>query len=212
MPEEEKPTIEPTRNGPNVVKNLKHFKNSKGEDLKPGQIIVLCRCGGSNNKPYCDNTHLKNGFDDKKMPDRVPDKLEDYEGNDITIHDNRGVCSHRSNCTDNAPKVFRMEKESWIDPDAQLAEETAQVIRTCPSGALSYSRDGILHKDWNHEQGMIISKDGPHDVQGYIELKDPDGNTPESQEHYTLCRCGHSKNKPFCSGQHWFVDFKDPKN
>jgi uncharacterized Fe-S cluster protein YjdI len=138
--------------------------------------------------------------------------MDDYEGKDITIHDNRGVCSHRGSCSDNAPAVFKMGKKPWIEPDAQDAEPTAQVIRTCPSGALSYSKDGTLHKDWNHEQDIIISNDGPHDVQGYIELKDPDGNTPESQEHYTLCRCGHSKNKPFCCGQHWHVDFKDPKN
>lgn len=31
-----------------------------------------------------------------------------------------------------------------------------------------------------------------------------------SREHYALCRCGHSQNKPFCSGIHWYVDFKDP--
>ena len=31
-----------------------------------------------------------------------------------------------------------------------------------------------------------------------------------SREHYALCRCGHSQNKPFCSGMHWYVDFRDP--
>ncbi len=31
-----------------------------------------------------------------------------------------------------------------------------------------------------------------------------------SREHYALCRCGHSQNKPFCSGMHWYVSFKDP--
>jgi hypothetical protein len=105
-----------------------------------------------------------------------------------------------------------MGVEPWIDPDAQDAQETIRVIRTCPSGALSYTNDGVLSKDWDHEQGIILSKDGPYDVQGYVELEDPDGNTPESKEHYTLCRCGHSKNKPFCSGQHWYVNFEDPKN
>jgi truncated hemoglobin YjbI len=35
-------------------------------------------------------------------------------------------------------------------------------------------------------------------------------NTGSSLEHYALCRCGHSQNKPFCSGMHWYVDFHDP--
>ena len=35
-------------------------------------------------------------------------------------------------------------------------------------------------------------------------------NAGASLEHYGLCRCGHSQNKPFCSGMHWYVDFRDP--
>ena len=31
-----------------------------------------------------------------------------------------------------------------------------------------------------------------------------------SREHYTLCRCGQSKNKPFCDGAHWNAGFRDP--
>src|SRR5205807_1808144 len=31
-----------------------------------------------------------------------------------------------------------------------------------------------------------------------------------SAEHYALCRCGQSKNKPFCSGRHWDANFTDP--
>jgi CDGSH-type Zn-finger protein len=212
MAEEIKPSIQPTRNGPYMVKGLNKLNNSKGENLKVNPTMLLCRCGGSNNKPYCDGTHLKIGFSDQKEPDRVPDKMDEYKGKDITIHDNRGVCSHRGHCTDNAPKVFRMGVEPWIEPDAQNTEDTALVIRTCPSGALSYLKEGKLYKNWTHEQGIIVSNNGPYDIQGYIELNDPDGNTPESKEHYTLCRCGHSKNKPFCNGQHWHVNFKDPKN
>jgi CDGSH-type Zn-finger protein len=210
--EEKESSIESTRNGPYLVKNLQNFKNSKNEGIMGNPVMTLCRCGGSNTKPFCDGTHMKNGFIDTKEDDRVPDKLDTYEGEKLTIHDNRGVCSHRGHCTGNAPKVFRMGAEPWIDPDAQDPDDTTKVIKTCPSGALSYTKDGVLSKDWNREPAIIISKDGPYDVVGYIEFKDPDGNKPESKEHYTLCRCGHSKNKPFCSGQHWYVKFKDPKN
>ena len=207
-----KVSVEPTTNGPNRVNNLRKFNNSKGKKLSTGSEMYLCRCGGSSNKPYCDGTHRNNGFTSEKSPDRVTDKLDTYAGKDITIHDNRGVCAHSGNCTDNSPLVFNTGKEPWINPDADDAEVTANTIRKCPSGALSYKKDGILYKDQERDPGITISKDGPHHVEGRIELNDPQGSRPESEEHYTLCRCGHSKNKPFCSGQHWYIGFKDDKN
>jgi CDGSH-type Zn-finger protein len=208
----DQPTIEPTKNGPIKVQNLENFRNSRGENIKTQPTMFLCRCGGSNNKPFCDGTHLKNDFANGKEPDRNPDRMDDYEGESITIHDNRGVCSRRGYCTDNLPAVFQMDKEPWIDPNGAEADEVSRVIEMCPSGALSYTKDGELHKDLEREPVVIVSKDGPYEVQGGPEFRDADGNTPESKEHYTLCRCGHSKNKPFCSGQHWDIDFKDPKN
>jgi CDGSH-type Zn-finger protein len=208
----EKPRVEPTKNGPYKVDNLEDFKNSSGEDIEAQPMMFLCRCGGSNNKPFCDGTHVWSGFTDEKESDRVPDNMDDYEGDAITIHDNRGVCSHRGHCTDNLPQVFQMRKEPWIDPNGAEADEVARVIEMCPSGALSYTRDGELNKDLDREPAIIVSKDGPYDVKGKVEFVDAGGNTPESKEHYTLCRCGRSKNKPFCSGEHWYVNFKDPKN
>ncbi|WP_445476326.1 CDGSH iron-sulfur domain-containing protein [Methanococcoides methylutens] len=209
---ENKATIQPSTNGPYIVKELKDLKNSKGDTFEPQPMVALCRCGQSSNKPFCDGTHVKAGFTGEKLEGRQPDKVDDYVGKEITIHDNRGVCSHRGYCTDNLPSVFRMKQEPWIDPDGASVEDIIRVVEMCPSGALSYTKDGVLHKELDREPGITVTKNGPHDVVGGIELDDPDGNTPESKEHYTLCRCGASKNKPFCSGQHWHVEFKDEKN
>jgi truncated hemoglobin YjbI len=60
-----------------------------------------------------------------------------------------------------------------------------------------------------------VTRDGPYRVTGGVALVDGDGsavprNTGASTEHYALCRCGQSQNKPFCSGMHWYVDFHDP--
>ena len=59
---------------------------------------------------------------------------------------------------------------------------------------------------------IMVSKDGPYRITGGIELKDESMGEGASREHYTLCRCGGSKNKPFCDGTHWYIKFKDEKN
>jgi CDGSH-type Zn-finger protein len=69
--------------------------------------------------------------------------------------------------------------------------------------------------DIDRNQQIEVSKDGPYRVTGGIKLVDEDGqiiprNTGASNEHYSLCRCGSSLNKPFCSGMHWSVEFHDP--
>lgn len=205
----EKPIIEVTKNGPYKVENLKIFKYKKDRLIETKQLMFLCRCGGSSNKPFCDGTHIKIGFTDEKDPDRVLDKMDNYEKSKLIIHDNRGVCSHRGYCTDNLPNVFRIGKEPWINPDGAEPDEVARVIRMCPSGALSYTKDGVLFKDFDRQPGVTVTKDGPYDVVGNPAFIDVEGNKPESMEHFTLCRCGQSKNKPFCNGQHWYVKFKD---
>ena len=209
---EEKLTIEPTRNGPYLVSNLENLRNSRGEAIETSPVIALCRCGHSGNKPFCDGTHAKVGFSGDKLEGRVADRIDDYEGKEITIHDNRGVCSHAAHCSNDLPSVFMLGKEPWIDPNSADAEEIATVIKVCPSGALSYTRRGVLYKDWDREPTITVSQDGPYRVVGSCVLKDPDGSEPESKEHYTICRCGGSKNKPFCDGTHWYIKFKDEKN
>lgn len=204
-----KTTIEVSKEGPYMVRGLHRIENAKGEAIDTQPLIVLCRCGQSSRKPFCDGTHAKVGFSGDKLVGRLEDKTRDYEGREITIHDNRGVCAHRGYCTAHLPQVFRMEKKPWIDPDSEKSDEIARVIEMCPSGALSYTKDGVLHKDLSREPKIIVTEDGPYDVEGGVELKDPDGNSPESKEHFTLCRCGGSKNKPFCDGSHWDIGFKD---
>ena len=208
----DKAVIEPTENGPFFVRNLSEFRNSKGERIATKPFMVLCRCGGSAHKPFCDGTHMKIGFSGAKAEDRVPDKLNSYVGKEITIHDNRGVCAHAGFCTDNSPAVFDVKSEPWISPDADDADKTARTIRLCPSGALSYTKDGVLHKDLDREPVVTVSRNGPYHVVGGVELNDPTGCKPESKEHYALCRCGASKNKPFCNGAHADINFKDDKN
>jgi CDGSH-type Zn-finger protein len=57
---------------------------------------------------------------------------------------------------------------------------------------------------------ITVTNDGPYAVTGGVELAAVPFGDGASREHYTLCRCGGSKNKPFCDGTHWSIGFKDP--
>jgi CDGSH-type Zn-finger protein len=206
-----KPSITPTPDGPYLVKDLENLANRNGPvETKPK--MALCRCGGSDNKPFCDGTHAKNGFSSAKLEGRVQDKRENCEGPEITIHDNRGICAHAGRCTDGLPSVFRLKQEPWIDANAASPEEVIAAIRQCPSGALSYSVDDVEHRDREGEPAIFIAPNGPYVVSGGPDLIDTTRGEGASTEHFTLCRCGGSKNKPFCDGTHWHKKFKDDKN
>ena len=194
---------------PRVIPNI---QKTNGEPCTTVTGVALCRCGGSNNKPFCDGTHVKNGFTDKKLTDGTLNKRVNYVGKHITIHDNRGICSHAGYCSDNLNSVFRLNVEPWIDPDGATAQEIIDTVKKCPSGALSYTVDNVEHRDQDRAPMVTVSKDGPLAITGGITLVDQQSGEGASSEHYTLCRCGGSKNKPFCDGTHWHIGFKDEKN
>ena len=208
----DKPIITPAKNGPYIVKGLENLQNSKGEKLEAKSQFALCRCGGSSNKPFCDGTHATNDFSSEKLADGSKDKRDNYVGNDVTIHDNRGICAHAGRCTNGLPNVFRLKEEPWIHPNAEKADDVVATIKQCPSGALSQSTGGVEHRDEDRDPAVMVSKNGPYVVTGGPELAGEKWGEGASTEHFTLCRCGGSKNKPFCDGTHWAIKFEDDKN
>ena len=206
------PAITPELNGPYLVTNVENLVNSKGERLEARPRMALCRCGGSANKPFCDGTHARIGFTSAKSPDRVADHRDTYTREELTVFDNRGICQHSGFCTDALPSVFRVHTEPFIDLSAADKEAIIQAVRKCPSGALSHALDGIEHRDQEREPKVTVSKDGPYRITGGVEIPDEPRAEGASTEHYALCRCGGSKNKPFCDGTHWYIKFRDDKN
>ena len=204
-------SIELRPDGPYLIKGLETLTNSKGEALPTKDVIALCRCGHATNKPFCTGTHKEIGFDSSRLTDGSLDRRVDYAAAGVTIHDNRGICAHSGFCTDNLPAVWKLGEEPWIDAEDASPEEIVAVVRRCPSGALSYSIDGVEHRDQDRPPAIFVSKDGPYYVTGRIELLDVEWGESASREHYALCRCGLSKNKPFCDGSHW-DQFEDPAN
>ena len=223
-----KPKIQPLPNGPyylindmqpKVVYNLQNFK---GEPLSTTVGIALCRCGASKNKPFCDGTHSVIGFSsaNKTLEENddiekivIKDKRRDYPGKEITVHDNRRICSHAAECVNNLSSVFKLGSRPWINPDGSKMNDIIEVVRRCPSGALSYSIDGVEYRDPEEQRNPTVTvlKNGPYHITGGIELIGENIQFGEgaSKEHYTLCRCGASENKPFCDGAHKSSKFND---
>ena len=205
----QQPTITPRKNGPFKLTGRPRFRNSRGDAIATSSTVALCRCGASKQKPFCDGTHAAVGFTDENPSDRVPDQLDEYSGNDVTIYDNRGVCSHAAFCTDHLPRVWRSGVEPWIDASAEPAEDVVRVVRMCPSGALSYTQHGDRQTEFHDTPEIQITRNGPYRVRGGVVLEGVEYGQGASREHYALCRCGHSRNKPFCDGSHWYAGFKD---
>src|SRR5215207_833346 len=197
----EKPNIVPLPNGPYYFINdiepkiVENLQNSKGESLSVIRGVALCRCGASNNKPFCDGTHSKIGFSSENKEDTndshhiAKDKRKNYVGKGITIHDNRKICSHAAECVNNLPSVFRLNQRPGIYPDQETTtEKIIEIIRKCPSGALSYSIDGIEYRDYDGKPLVKVSKDGPYLVSGRIELIIGEAEFPDdiSRTLYTL--------------------------
>ncbi|MEE9270576.1 MAG: CDGSH iron-sulfur domain-containing protein [Candidatus Krumholzibacteria bacterium] len=203
----QKPTIEPLENGPYIVKGLESMKNAKGEDIPTKPQMALCRCGQSANKPFCDGTHKSINFSSKKLSNASLNKRDDYKGKQITVHDNRGICAHAGFCTDTLSSVFKLKSEPWIDPDGAEVDAVIAQVKRCPSGALSYSIDGVEHRPQDRDPLIFVAKNGPYAIQGGVELVGHSFGEGASTEHFDVCRCGGSKNKPFCDGTHWTVEF-----
>jgi CDGSH-type Zn-finger protein/truncated hemoglobin YjbI len=213
-------SIQAMPNGPYLVTNVPRLVDHLGGQQRPAPALALCRCGASAIKPLCDGSHASTGFSDAKDPRRVPDRRDSYAGQQLTVFDNRGICQHSGFCTDRLATVFRTGTEPFVAPSGGRMDEIIRAVRDCPSGALSYAIDRIEAReqvDWqdSREPAIEITKDGPYRITGGIMLAGPDGApepraTGSSLEHYALCRCGHSQNKPFCSGMHWYIGFTDP--
>ena len=202
-----KPTIECKADGPYLVKNLADLRDAAGASIATQPAMALCRCGGSATKPFCDGRHRTNGFSGARLGG-LPDRLETYRGRKITIHDNRSICSHAGHCTDGLASVFKYGAEPWIDPEGAPLEAIVETIRRCPSGALSYSVEAAPQPAPAARHSITVTKDGPYAVTGSVELLGQPWAEGASPARYTLCRCGGSKNKPFCDGAHWSIGFK----
>ncbi len=125
--------------------------------------------------------------------------IEEVAGRSATIRFDGRRCIHARRCVISQPGVFKANVQGdWIDPDAASAEELMFVALNCPSGAIQVTRrDGGAPEPLPQVNTIAIRENGPLAVHAQIEI---DGKAAGTRA--TLCRCGASKNKPYCDGSH----------
>jgi CDGSH-type Zn-finger protein/uncharacterized Fe-S cluster protein YjdI len=113
-------------------------------------------------------------------------------------------CIHARFCVTGAPEVFLANVQgAWLHPDAVEVERVVEIAHACPSGAVQYRRKDGVHDETAPPVNLAsIRESGPYAFRGQLEL---DGEPIGFRA--TLCRCGASKNKPFCDSSHHEVGF-----
>lgn len=137
-----------------------------------------------------------------------------YSNGEITVIWKPDLCVHSGVCVKNSPDVFRPKEKPWVKIEAETSNRIMRTVEKCPSGALSYhiEKETVNPPDHRREKPrdakIELMKNGPLIVYGNIEIKDSDGSLKTSSGTTAFCRCGASKDKPFCDGSHGNVNFR----
>jgi CDGSH-type Zn-finger protein/uncharacterized Fe-S cluster protein YjdI len=125
--------------------------------------------------------------------------IETVTGKSATIEFNGELCIHARRCVLTQPAVFKANVQGpWIDPDAASPDALMYVALNCPSGAIRVTRrDGGANEPNPKVNTISVRENGPVAINAEIVLKGAPIGT-----RVTLCRCGESKNKPYCDGSH----------
>lgn len=213
--------IDATPNGPLAVtgnvplSRRRKLETDQGEPLAWHRTTVietrdrylLCRCGRSSNKPFCDNSHAAAGFEaDDHDHGTYAERSAALGGTGLTVRDDRSICEHAGFCGNRATNVWKAVADT---DDVNVRTMVVAMVEHCPSGALTYELDGVDAEPLLPQEIGVVD-DGPLWVTGGIPVSLPDGTRIETRNRVTLCRCGASGNKPLCDGSHKKVEFRDP--
>ena len=109
-------------------------------------------------------------------------------------------------------QVFNPAARPWVSIDAATADQIAETIMTCPTGALHFERlEGGPQEGQLETTTIDVRPNGPLYIRGHVRIEGPGGHLIREDTRVALCRCGQSNNKPFCDGTHRQIGFRtDP--
>jgi CDGSH-type Zn-finger protein len=186
----------------------------KGKEYPKQESYALCRCGNSKNKPFCDGSHTKANFDGKETASKEEylKQAQKLSGPELDLTDAQELCSAIRQCHP-AGGTWSNVKKSDNPECKKIATQTAC---NCPSGRLivwDKKTKKPIEPEFEPSIGLIedpqAKVSGPIWLKGGVQLVCSDGTNYEKRNRITLCRCGKSKNKPFCDGSHIDAGFND---
>lgn len=133
-----------------------------------------------------------------------------YEGKDATVTWDGSLCIHIGECGRAKGDLFVGGRQPWCQPDVSEADEIRNVIERCPTGALSVEFvDGSVSEVATGENSIQVAYNGPLFARGDLDIDGAPDDVPGMKFRAALCRCGQSKNKPFCDNSHEEAGFQD---
>ena len=227
MNEEQQKIIRITADGPYVVSgNIpleekiiqeigRRVVYKQGKKYPPMPSYALCRCGHSKTMPFCDGHHSHVDFDGEETASRKPffEQAEIIEGPGLVLADVEELCAFARFCHGEHGDSWSLTLHS---DNSRIKEEALETICDCPAGRLvALDKQTGKPIEPAYEPSIVILQDpsrhcsGPLWVRGGIPVESSDGYVYEIRNRVTLCRCGHSDNKPFCDAMHVPTGFTD---
>jgi CDGSH-type Zn-finger protein/uncharacterized Fe-S cluster protein YjdI len=144
----------------------------------------------------------------KPAPDDVPSSVDADNiaaSDEIEIRFDVARCIHSRRCVLNAPTVFLANVQGpWLHPETDSVEHLVHVAQSCPSGAITYRRlDGGAEEQAPQVNTINLRQNGPYAAHATLNIDEQ-----PALFRATLCRCGQSKNKPFCDNSHIEAGFE----
>jgi len=177
-----------------------------GEKYPVRKTASLCRCGKSRTRPYCDGAHVKAGFDGTETAgdEKYLDRPEHYSGPKLKLADVEELCASARFCM-RGKGIWALALRSGRPGNR---EQAVQQASDCPAGRLVvFEPDGTpIEPEFEPSIGVVEDAasgvSGPLWVRGGVPVESADGRVYRVRNRVTLCRCGNSKNRPFCDGSH----------
>jgi CDGSH-type Zn-finger protein len=200
-----------------IVQHRRVYRYEDVKDFPEQENYSLCRCGHSGNAPYCDGSHYEAEFKgtETAKKDKTIERAERIEGPGIILTDTEDLCAFARFCHGAEGDIWDLVEKT---DDPEIRKVVIREANECPAGRLvvwdKETGEAIENK---LDEAVVILQDpgrkvsGPIWVQGGIPVEGAGGEAYEIRNRVTLCRCGESKNKPFCDTSHICTQYLDKK-